>query len=166
MIEIKNSSENYIRLYFHIIYYFVIIYICHYFIFYREKEDYIENNVKSVLDDRKIFENLELRTFNRRDVEVIKRCNIVTQDDNDKILYDIIMYVIIFASSIVFMILIGKFYKLQVRRILYEGLIFFLFIFLLKIFFIYNVQLNYDRPSQRQIYDNIINILNENIKLK
>lgn len=166
MIQIKNKDEQNIHLYFHIIYYFVIIYISHYFIFYKEKEHYIETNVKSILDDRKIFENFELKTGNFKTVETIKRCNTEVQDFNQTLLYDIIMYSIIFSLSIFFIILIGKFYKLQIKRVLYEGFIFFLTIFLLKIFFTYNVELSYERPSKREMYSNIKDILNKNIKQK
>ena len=166
MIEIKNKGEYHIYLYFHVIYYFIIIYICHYFIFYKEKEDYIENNVKDILNKKEIYENFELKNSDKTIVDVIKKCNDTASTYNDTILYNIIMYVLIFGSSIVFMILIGNFYKKQIRRILYEGFIFFLLLFILKIFFIYNIELNFNRPSQKTMYDNITEVLNDNIKLK
>ena len=164
MIETKNKGEYNIHLYFHVVYYFIIIYISHYFIFYDEKENYIQHNVKNILDDRNIYKKFETTKSDRDRIEVIKECNKSIRDLDDRILYDIIMYIIVFTTSIFFIILVGNFYKVQIKRILYEGLVFFLTIFLLKIFFTFNIELTHERPSQKEMYRNITDVLTKNIK--
>lgn len=164
MIETKNKGEYNIHLYFHVVYYFIIIYVSHYFIFYEEKENYIQHNVKKILDNRKIYKRFETTKSDRDILEVIKECNKSIRDLDDPVLYDILLYTILFSISIFFIILIGNFYKVQTKRILYEGLVFFITIFLLKLFFTFNIELTHERPSQEEMYRNITDVLTKNIK--
>lgn len=163
MIEIKNSSERFIHLFLHTFHYFLIIYFLHFYIFHKEKEDYIENNVNKVLSDTDLYTKFTLQNSDRDKINIIKDCNEIEERDNDIIFYNLFLFLIIFIFSLILIFLASDKYKKQVRRILYESLILFVTTVCIKLLFIYNIRLNYDRSSTKHMYDKIINVLEKNI---
>lgn len=163
MIEIKNSSERFIHLFLHTFHYFLIIYFLHFYIFHKEKEDYIETNVSKILNNTELYSKFTLQNSDRDKIRIIQDCNEIEERDNDIIYYNLFLYLIIFLFSLIFILLSSDKYKKQVRRILYESSVLFIVTICVKLLFVYNIRLKYDRSTNTEMDNKIIEIIEKNL---
>lgn len=159
-----SNKKFYTHMFIHIITYFIIIYVYHYYIVFEEYEDKINKDVKFILEDKELYTKFNLKSSDKKTIDIIINTNRTTSNDNDQYIYDIIMYIFLFLLFIIYMFLIGEFFINEVKIILYDGILAFIYLLVIKYFFINNIELEYDNISKQEIYDNIVETIEKNIK--
>ena len=160
-----SNKKFYTHMFIHIITYFIIIYIYHYYIVFEEYEDKINKDVKEILEDKELYTKINLKSSDKKTIDTILNSNKTLYDYNNNIyIYNIFMYLFLFLLFMIYMFLIGEFFKNEIKLILYDGFLASVYLLVIKYFFINNIELEYDNISKDELYDNIVKTIEKNIK--
>lgn len=149
--------------FYHILMFFIILYI--YYVFYqREKtSEEIDKKVRSVINNKKIYDNMDYSLTQQNRIDVLIR---VSKDNfsnlrkkDTKITESFYMYFILLFLGALCTLYLRKYNYKRLKSFLYSNITTFVYLITVKSLFIHNIEEKYDRVNKDEIFNNIKNTL-------
>jgi len=160
MIHSLSLSENATEFYFHVITYFLIIFVYYYTVTEVKYNSIIEKDVYDILDDNCLYDNISLSSADKANINILVSSDVITtkrKAKNDKkILYLFLLFLFLFTIFSVIIMIIGKYNRMTIKRVLYSFIVGAIYLLTIRLAFIKNVELKYEKVDRNEMKNRII----------